>query len=177
MSKLGDVLNKEVYCKFKRIVDGVGGYGQCLNRKILHGGTLLQPWPNAFGMRKYFSGNYVIPFPKSSGDQTKKKVFTENWRVFLPEFKWKQKKKSFSPQFGTIFGRILWNLFVLTGPYSSGQPTLQSQWEDAKSRWGDANSRWGDASPLQFKYWLSGSGGSAPSRWMSFRNFLKKKLF
>ena len=65
---------------------------QHLNCKILHGGKLLQPWPNAFGMRKYFSGNHVFPSPKSSEDQ-KKKVFTENWRVFVPEIKWRPKKK------------------------------------------------------------------------------------
>ena len=35
------------------------------------GGTLLQPRPNAFGMRKYFSENYVIPSPKLSKDQKK----------------------------------------------------------------------------------------------------------
>ena len=35
--------------------------------------TLLRPWPNAFGMRKYLSGNYVILSPKSSEDQKKKK--------------------------------------------------------------------------------------------------------
>ena len=49
-------------------------------------GTLLQPWPNAFGMRKYFSGNYVFPSPKTSEDQ--------------------KKKKRSSPQFRTKFGRI-----------------------------------------------------------------------
>ena len=49
-------------------------FRQHLNRKILLGGTLLQPWPNAFGMRKYFSGNYVFPSPKSSKDQKKKVI-------------------------------------------------------------------------------------------------------
>ena len=99
--------------------------------------------------------------PRNRVTTKQKKVFTETWRVFAPEFKWRPKKKRFSPQFGTIFGRILWDLFVLTGPYSSPQPALKSQWGDAKSRWGDAKSRWGDAnswwgdaSPLQFKYWL-----------------------
>ena len=42
-----------------------------LKLKILHGGTLLQPWPNAFGMRKYFSEDYVIPSPKLNEHQKK----------------------------------------------------------------------------------------------------------
>ena len=62
------------------------GYSQYLNCNILHGGTLLLPWPNAFGMRKYFSRNYVIPFPKLNEDQ--KKAFVENWRI-----RWRPKKK------------------------------------------------------------------------------------
>ena len=32
---------------------------------------------------------------KSSEDQ-KKKVFTENWKVFVPELKWTAKKKVFT---------------------------------------------------------------------------------
>ena len=42
-----------------------------LNCKILHGGTLLQPWPNAFGMRKYIREDYVILSPKLNEDQKK----------------------------------------------------------------------------------------------------------
>ena len=38
-----------------------------------------------------------------------------------------QKKKSF-PQFGTEFGRNLWDLFVLTGPFLCDQPALKSRW-------------------------------------------------
>ena len=49
---------------------------QYLNCKLLHGGTLLQPWPN-------FSGNYVIPSPQLK-DQ-KKKVYAKNWCVFSPK--------------------------------------------------------------------------------------------
>ena len=56
---------------------------QYLNCKILQGGTLLQPWPNAFGMRKYFSEDYVIPSPKLN--QHQKKVFAGNWSVFSPK--------------------------------------------------------------------------------------------
>ena len=76
-------------------------------------------------MRKYCSGNYVSPSPKSSEDQ----------------------KKRSSPQLGTKFDRNLWDLFGLPGPFSSVQPALTP-------RWGDAESRWGYASPLQFKFWL-----------------------
>ena len=46
-------------------------YNQYLNCKILHGGTLLQPWPNALGMRKYFSEDYVILSPKLNEHQKK----------------------------------------------------------------------------------------------------------
>ena len=42
---------------------------------------LLPPWPKVFGMRKYFSGNYVFPFPKSSEDQ--KKTSSLEIEVFL----------------------------------------------------------------------------------------------
>ena len=108
-------------------------FRQYLNRKILLGGTLLQPLPKAFGMRKYFSGNYVFPSPKSS------------------EF---QKKKRSSPRFGTKFSRSFWDLFVLKGPFLSNQPALKSRWGGAKPRWWNANPRWGKASPLQFKYCL-----------------------
>ena len=62
------------------------GWHQYLNCKILHGGTYLQPWPNVFGMQKYFRGNYVFPSPNSSEDQ-KKKVFSKNWGVFGSEIK------------------------------------------------------------------------------------------
>ena len=82
---------------------------QYLNCKILHGGTLLQPWPNAFGMRKYsyFSEDYVIPCrnwmktkKKSSPKieeffcrnsvKTRKKKASPTVEVFLP-------RKQFSP--------------------------------------------------------------------------------
>ena len=51
--------------------------GQYLNCEILHGGTLTQPWPNAFGMRVKFSGNCA---PRSN---------------FVPVFDWRPKKKVF----------------------------------------------------------------------------------
>ena len=44
-------------------------------------GTLLQPWPNTFGMRMYFSEDYVIPSPKLNEDQIKKKLFADIWSV------------------------------------------------------------------------------------------------
>ena len=59
-------------------------YNQYLNCKILHGGTLLQPWPNAIGMLKHFSGNYVFPFLKSSEDK-KKKIFVGKFKVTVSE--------------------------------------------------------------------------------------------
>ena len=58
-------------------------YNQYLNCKILHGGTLLQPWPNAFGIRKYFSEDYVILSSKLNKHQ--KKVFAGNWSGFSPK--------------------------------------------------------------------------------------------
>ena len=45
-------------------------------------------------------------------------------------------QKKSSPQFGTKFGRNLWDLFVLTGPFLSDQPALKSRWRDNNSRWG-----------------------------------------
>ena len=57
---------------------------QYLNCKILHGGTLLQPWPNPFGMGKYFSEDYVIRSPKLNEHQ-KIEVFAENWSGFSPK--------------------------------------------------------------------------------------------
>ena len=95
-----------------------------LNCKILHGGTLLQPWPNAFGMRKYFNGNYVILSPNLNENQ--KKV-SGKWKCFFPEIRWRPKKRS-SPQFGTIFSRNLKDLFVLASSFSSDHPALKSRW-------------------------------------------------
>ena len=66
---------------------------QYLKCKILHGGTLLHPRPNTFGMRKYFSGNYVFPSPKSSED----------------------KKKGLHRNSGLNSAGICGDLFVLTG--------------------------------------------------------------
>ena len=70
------------------------------------------------------------------------KIGTTEWNyvIWSPKSSEDQKKKRFSPQFGTIFGRILRDLFVLTGPFSSDHPALKSRWEDAKSRSGDAKS-------------------------------------
>ena len=96
-------------------------------------------------MRKYFSRNYVIP---SNALRWKLKSFCLRNQVET-----KQKKRS-SPQFGTMFGRNLWHLVVLTDPFSSDHPALKSRWGTQISHWGDVNSRWGDASPLQFKYCL-----------------------
>ena len=46
------------------------------------GGTLLQPWPNAFDMRKYFSEDYVILSPKLS-EHKKKRSSSEIEVVYL----------------------------------------------------------------------------------------------
>ena len=54
-------------------------------------------------------------------------------------------KKIFKPQFGNIFGRNWWDLFVLTGgTFASDHPALKSQFGDAKSRWEDPKSGWDD---------------------------------
>ena len=60
------------YCPFSlNYSSHVYTYDQYLNCKILYGGTLLQPWPNAFGMQKYFNEDYVIPSPKLNEHQKK----------------------------------------------------------------------------------------------------------
>ena len=100
-------------------------YKQYLNCKILHGGTLLQLWPNAFGMRKYFNEDYVIPSPKFNEHQNEK-VFAENWRVFSPKL-----DEELS----------LFCLIIQRSNLNEGTP--KSRLGDAKSRWGYANSRWG----------------------------------
>ena len=48
---------------------------------------------NAFGMRKNFSEDYVIPSPKLNEHQ-KKKVFAGNWSVLSPKLGEDQKKRS-----------------------------------------------------------------------------------
>ena len=123
---------------------------QYLNCKVLHGRTLLQPQPNVFGMRKYFSGNYVFPSPKSSEDQ--KKRSSQKIEEFLsPKSSENQKqKKRLHRNLGLNSAGICvarffgiyscWDLFVLPGPFSSVQSAL-------KPRRGDAESRWEDASP------------------------------
>ena len=50
---------------------------QYLNYKILHGGRFCSLDQTYSKVRKYFSGNYVIPSPKSS-EGRKKEVFTKN---------------------------------------------------------------------------------------------------
>ena len=67
-------------------------FDQYLNCKILHGGTLLQPLPNAFGMQKYFGGYYFFPYPKSSKDQ-KKKDLHQKFNSFRPRNQVKTKTK------------------------------------------------------------------------------------
>ena len=54
-----------------------------------------------------------------------KKGLHRKLKSFCPRIKCRPKKRC-SPQFGTIFGRNLWDLFVLPGPFSSDQPALKS---------------------------------------------------
>ena len=86
-------------------------YIQYLNCKILHGGTLLQ----------YFSEDYVIPSPKLTEDQ--KKMSFPKIEVFSFEI-------SLPPQFESIFGRNLLDLFMLAGSFSSDHPALKWRWGD-----------------------------------------------
>ena len=72
MNVFYDLIMQSLHCS-RNAYDRITQY---LNCKILHGGTLLQPLPNAFGMQKYFSEDYVIPSPKLNDDQ--KKVLAEN---------------------------------------------------------------------------------------------------
>ena len=101
-------------------------YTQYLNCKILHGETLLQPWPN-------FSGNYVIPSPQL--------------KCFFPQNQVKTKKKRslhgnlglYSAGICRIYSwRLALDRFIIKHSNLIG-------WT-SKSRWGDANSQWGDAS-------------------------------
>ena len=94
---------------------------QYLNCKISHGGTLLQPWPNAFGMWKYFSEDYIIRLPKFNEHQ-KKEVFVENWN-------------GFSLKLGEELG--LFRQIIQRSNFDGG--TSKSRWGDAKSRWGDCH--------------------------------------
>ena len=99
----------------------------------------MQPWPN-------FSGNYIIPFPQLYKNQKQKQVFAEKWSVFSAKSGEDQKKRS-SPQFETIFGRNLLDIFVLAGSCSFYHPALKSRWGTSKSRWGDANPHVGTRFP------------------------------
>ena len=156
----------------KKKLDFYLNYKQYLNCKILHEGTLLQPWPNAFGLRKYFSENNVIPSPKLNEDQ--KKGLRRKLKCFFFEIRWRPKKeglrrqsKFFSLEIRRrrnkkkglrrnlgLYSAGIWDLFVLADSFSSDHSALKSRWGTPKSRWGDAKPRWRDVSPLQFKYWL-----------------------
>ena len=76
-------------------------YYQYLNSKILHGGTLLQPWPNAFGMRKYFSKDYVIPSQKLNEHQ--KKGLRRKLKWFFAKIRWRI--RSFSSDHAVLNSR------------------------------------------------------------------------
>ena len=102
IKKERDVLTKvcmmQCYCTVR--------YSQYLNCKILHGGTLLQPWPTL----QKVSGNDVFPSPKLNEDQ--KKSSSPQIGVSFPRNQVNRKKKS-SPQFATIFGRKFVGSFSL----------------------------------------------------------------
>ena len=82
-------------------------FSQYLNCKILHGGTLLQPWPNAFGMPKYVNEDYVIPSPKLNEHQ----------------------KKRSSPEIEVVFCQLVFFVWR-TRSFSSDHPALNSRWGD-----------------------------------------------
>ena len=65
---------------------------------------------------------------------------------------WVKTKKRSLPQFGTIFGRNWWDLFVPTGPFSSDPLALNVDWGTLNV---DGGTRL-PASSLQFKYWVYG---------------------
>ena len=130
--------------------------------KILHEGTLLQPWPS-------FSENNVIPSPYLNEDLKKKS--SPKIEVFFPQNQVKTKKKKTkkrsSPKIEVFFFRHLMKtkkkgLHRNLGLYSARICRICSCWMalvcliiqrsnldgwTSKSRWGDANSRWGDARP------------------------------
>ena len=60
-------------------------------------------------MPKYFSENYVISSPILS-ENPPKNVFTENWRVFYIEIKWRpnKRKKGLRQKLKNYFPKIKW---------------------------------------------------------------------
>ena len=70
-------------------------YNQYLNCNILHGGTLLQPWPN-------FYGNYVIPSPRP------KQMSSTKLDVFFSGNKVESKKKGLHRNLGLYLAGICW---------------------------------------------------------------------
>ena len=125
-------------------------YNQYLCCKILHRGTLLQPWPNAFGMQNYFSGNYVFPSPKSSKDH--KKGLHRKLKSFCPRIQVKTKKKKKKKK-KHLHRNLELNSAGICGIYSCLQALFclinqrSNLDEGTLNLDGEANSRWGDASP------------------------------
>ena len=89
----------------------------------------------------------IMPFRPRNRLKNKKKRSSPKTEEFLYPKSSEDKKKTSSPQFGTKFVRNLWDLFVLTGPFSSDQPALKSRREDAKPRWGEATLHRGTRPP------------------------------
>ena len=109
---------------------------------FLLGGTRA-PWPPLpgypmFGMRKYFSGNYVFPSPKSSEDQEKKGLH-QKLKSFCPRNQVKTKKKVFT---------AIWDLIrpKFAGFIRAARPFFVCS-TNAQTSMGYAKSQWGNASP------------------------------
>ena len=73
----------------------------------------------------------VMSFRPRNRVKSKKKRVSRKLKSLCPRNQVKtkkKKKKRSSPQFGTKFGRNLWDLFGMTGPVSPDQPALKSRW-------------------------------------------------
>ena len=109
-------------------------HNQYLNCKILHGGTLLHPWPNAFNMRKYLSEDYVIPSPKLNEHQKKRSSPEIEVFFFLTKLG-EDQKKGLRRKLKCFFAKIGWRIrsfhLIIQRSNLDG--------ETPKSRWGTLN--------------------------------------
>ena len=80
-------------------------YGQSRNQDFAKVGAFFEAWNNSEQTWLKLSSvlNQIETFfcPKS-GDLKKKKVFTENQRVFLPKIRWSPKKKGLHVHWGPL---------------------------------------------------------------------------
>ena len=108
---------------------------QYLNCKFLHGGTLTQPWPNAFVMRMKFKGNYASSWNSvlEFDWRPKKKDLHRKVKGFCPQNRVKTKKNK---KWKKIFTPI-WNYIQPDfGIYSCWQPLFRLiRHPDAYSQW------------------------------------------